>query len=183
MENNVNLLFSLLAIALLTGCAAQQSTPPTQPDLMGSDQALQQGAQMLGGVQSQPPQTVGLTDLLTQRLGISQTQAQSGAGALFQMAKSQMQANAFAKLSQAVPGMGGLLSAAPALQQPSGLGRLSALAGGGSAGNMLGLASAFQQSGMSPSMIQQFIPVIIDYVKGTGGNGLAGSLGSAFLGL
>jgi hypothetical protein len=115
------------------------------------------------------------------RLGISQTQAQSGAGALFQLAKTQMQPNAFSQLSNAVPGMASLLKAAPAMQQPSGLGGLASL-GGGRVGNMMGLASAFQQSGMSPNMIQKFVPVIVEYVKGTGGNAIAGSLGSAFLG-
>lgn len=171
-------------ITLLAGCATNPPPAPTEqpsPTLAGPGQVLSQGAPVLGG--AQVAQSVGLPDLLSQRLGVSPVQAQSGAGALFQLAKNQMQANAFSKLSQAVPGMGGMLSAAPALQQSSQLGGLSSLLGGGSAGNMLGLASAFQQSGMSPNMIQQFIPVIIEYVKGTGGNGLAGSLGSAFLGL
>ncbi len=182
MKMKAILLIGIPVIYLLAGCA---TNPPAieqpSPTLADSSQVLSQGARVLGGAQA--PQSVGLTDLLSQRLGVSPVQAQSGAGALFQLAKNQMQANAFSKLSQAVPGMGGMLSAAPALQQSSPLVGLSSLIGGGSAGNMLGLASAFQQSGMSPSMIQQFIPVIVEYVKNSGGSGLASSLGSAFLGL
>ena len=100
---------------------------------------------------------------------------------MFQVAKSQMQDSAFSKLSQAVPGMGSLLGAAPQSSALSGLAGLSGL-GGGSGGSMLALASAFQQQGMSPSMIQQFIPVVLEYVRGSGGNGLAGMLGSALVG-
>jgi hypothetical protein len=150
--------------------------------LGGVGQVLQQGQQAVGIAQA--VQSGSLTDLLMQQTGVSQTQAQGGAGALFQMAKSQMQASAFSKLSQAVPGMGTLLSAAPALQQPSALGGLAGLAGmgGGSGGNMLALASAFQQQGMSPSMIQQFIPVVMQYVTNSGGSGVASSLGSVLMG-
>ncbi|SJM95217.1 conserved exported hypothetical protein [Crenothrix polyspora] len=167
--------------SLLTAC---NTTPVEQPSptLAGAGQILQQSQQAVGVAQAM--QSGSLTDLLMQQTGVSQTQAQGGAGALFQIAKSQMQASAFSKLSQAVPGMGAMLGAAPALQQPSALGSLAGLAGlgGGSGGNMLALASAFQQQGMSPSMIQQFIPVIIQYVQGNAGNGLASSLGSALTG-
>ncbi|WP_394753228.1 DUF2780 domain-containing protein [Crenothrix sp.] len=164
---------------LLTACntAPVMQQQPNQ-GLENVGQIMQQGQQ----AQAMP--SGSLTDLLMQQTGVSQTQAQGGAGALFQIAKSQMQASAFSKLSQAVPGMGTLLGAAPVLQQHSALGGLAGLAGmgGGSGGNMLALASAFQQQGMSPSMVQQFIPVVIQYVTNKGGSGLAGSLGSALLG-
>lgn len=169
-----------IVFPLLTGC---NTTPMAQPSqaLGGVGQILQQGQQAVGIAQAM--QSGSLTDLLMQQTGVSQTQAQGGAGALFQIAKSQMQASAFSKLSQAVPGMGALLGAAPALQQPSALGGLAGLAGlgGGSGSNMLALASAFQQQGMSPSMIQQFIPVVMQYVTNSGGSGLANSLGSALI--
>ena len=133
-------------------------------------------------------QNGSLTDLLMAKTGVSQSQAQSGAGALFQMAKSHMQAAAFTKLEQSVPGMQGLLAAAPAVGQSSALGglagSLSSVAGGsgGSAASLMSLAAAFQQQGMSPQMVQQFIPIVVDYVKNNAGNALAGSLGSALTG-
>lgn len=154
----------------LIGCAAQQPVAQTSPTLSGGG-TLAQGQQILGAAQAM--QANGLTGLLSQRLGVTPVQAQSGAGALFQVAKSQMQANAFSQLAQAVPGMNTMLGSAPSIQGGY----------GGGLGGMVGLASAFQQSGMSANMIQQFIPVILEYVKGSGGTGLASSLGSAFLGL
>jgi hypothetical protein len=126
-----------------------------------------------------------LTELLMQRTGVTGAQAQGGAGALFQMAKSKLSPDSFGQLEQAVPGMQGMLGAAPALSQPSGLlGGLSSLAGGsgGSAGNLLSVASAFQQQGMSPAMVQQFIPVVIDYVKAHGNDMLVNSLSGALTG-
>jgi Protein of unknown function VcgC/VcgE (DUF2780) len=160
-----------LGVVLQLAACASAPTETAQPaaSTLGSVSQVQQAAAAVQAYQSN-----GLVGLLTQRLGVTPVQAQGGAGALFQMAKGQMQPGAFAQLSKAVPGMGGLLQAAPAMQPSSGLGGI---------GNMVGLASAFQQSGMSPGMIQRFVPVILEYVKGTGGGGLAGSLGSAFLGL
>lgn len=166
----VNLVGLLSLSVLLIGCAAQQPVAQSNPVMSGAG-AIAQGQQILGAAQAL--QSNGLIGLLSQRLGVTSVQAQSGAGALFQVAKNQMQANAFSQLSQAIPGMNGMLGAAPAIQGGY----------GGGLGSMVSLASAFQQSGMSANMIQQFIPVILEYVKGSGGTGLASSLGSAFLGL
>jgi Protein of unknown function VcgC/VcgE (DUF2780) len=143
--------------------------------LNGASQILQQGQQIVGIAQA--IQNGSLTDLLMQRVGVNQNQAQVGAGALFQLAKSQMQPSAFSQLTQAVPGMNGLLNAAPAMGSSGGI-----MQSMGVGGNLMVLASVFQQQGMSPSMVQQFIPVMVDYVKGTGGNGIASSLSSALLG-
>ena len=54
-----------------------------------------------------------LTDTLVKKLSISNEQAQGGAGALFQLAKSNLDAGQFAALSKAVPEMDSLLSKAP----------------------------------------------------------------------
>ena len=171
----ISIVISLLTV--LIGCAAPAPQPTaaaaTSNVIANSSPAV---AAVAPAVQA--TQAVGLTDLLVRQLGVSSGQAQSGAGILFQLAKSQMQQAAFSQLSQVVPGMGGLLAAAPAL---GGMGGLSSL--GGNAGGALGVASAFQQSGLSPSMIQQFIPIIMQYVTNSGGSGVANSLGSAFLGL
>jgi hypothetical protein len=55
-----------------------------------------------------------LIDQLTKSLGVNETQAQGGAGLLFNLAKSKLGAGDFSKVSAAVPGMDSLLSAAPA---------------------------------------------------------------------
>lgn len=128
-----------------------------------------------------------LTDLLSRRTGTTPVQAEKGAGALLQLAKSRMQGEMFSKLTESVPEFKGLLATAPLLQQPSsslgGLtGAVSSLAGGGTAGNLLGVVSAFQQQGMSPKMIQQFVPIVVDYVKAKSGALVAQSLSSALTG-
>jgi hypothetical protein len=148
-------------------------------------QALQQGQQAVNTAQSVP--TNSLTELLMQRTGVTGAQAQGGAGALFQIAKNKMQPDAFSRLEQSVPGMQEMLGAAPVLSQPSGLaGRLSSIADasgvGGTAGNLVAVVSAFQQQGMSPAMVQQFIPVVIDYVKAQGNEALVNTLSAALIG-
>ncbi len=154
----------------------------TQGQTNTSVQPLQQGQQ---AVNTTLPVTSGsLTELLMQRTGVTGAQAQSGAGALFQVAKTKMQADAFTQLEQSVPGMQGMLGAAPALSQQGGLlGGLSSLAGtsGGTAGTLLSVAAAFQQQGMSPAMVQQFIPVVIDYVKSHGSEALVNTLSAALI--
>lgn len=130
-----------------------------------------------------------LTGLLMQQLGVTQPQAEGGAGALFQLAKTKMQGAAFTELSNSVPGMQGLLAAAPiansAVAGTSGLlGNLENLAGnsGGTVGNLVGLASSFQQLGLSPSMVQKFVPVVLQYVQGNGGSAVSSLLQSALVG-
>lgn len=144
-------------------------------------QALQQSQQAVGATQPG-----SLAELLVQRTGVTGVQAQGGAGALFRFAKNAMPADSFAQLEQSVPDMQGMLGAvAPALSQQNGLaGRLGSIAGasGGTAGNLLSVVSAFQQQGMSPAMVQQFIPVVIDYVKAHGNEALVNTLSAALVG-
>mgnify|MGYP003670514539 CR=1 FL=1 len=56
---------------------------------------------------------ISLTDILANQLGVSQQQASGGAGALFQTAKTNKAPQAFTTLSQSVPGLSDMLSAAP----------------------------------------------------------------------
>ena len=132
----------------------------------------------------------GLTTLLMQQLGVTQPQAEGGAGAIFQLAKSKMQGAAFTELSNSVPGIQGLLAAAPIAKSVGG-GGLGGMAGGveswagnsgGAAGNLVGLASSFQQLGLSPSMVQKFVPIVLQYVQSNGGGAVAGALQSALMG-
>jgi hypothetical protein len=55
-----------------------------------------------------------LVGQLTKGLSVTRTQARGGAGALFALAKSRLSGEEFSKVSAAVPGMNGLLKAAPA---------------------------------------------------------------------
>ncbi len=114
----------------------------------------------------------GLVGLLTQKLGVSEPQAQGGAGAIFQLAKQNLGAEDFAGIEQAVPGMGGMLAAAPQLEENSGLlGGLSSLFGGGSKKleGMSALAGSFEKLGLKSEMVGMFMPIVLDYVKEKGG--------------
>lgn len=149
-------------------------------------QALQNNQPTLGA--SGIVQSGGLVDLLMKKTGVSQTQAVGGAGALFQMAKSKMPSETFSRLEQSVPGIQELLGGVPVAQQPDALGglsgRLSTITGGAgeTVGSAVALASAFQQQGMSPQMVQQFIPIVVDFVKERGGEVVANSLAAIFAG-
>lgn len=155
-------------------------------DLTGAVETLQAGQAATAAV---PSATTGnsLTGLLVQQLGVTQPQAEGGAGAIFQLAKSNMEGQAFSELSNSVPGMQGLLAAAPVANSVGGsslggmAGKFESLAGnsGGTIGNVVGLANSFQQLGLSPSMVQKFVPLVVQYVQGTGGSAVAGVLQSA----
>ncbi|MGZ5054397.1 MAG: DUF2780 domain-containing protein [Methylobacter sp.] len=132
----------------------------------------------------------GLTTLLIQQLGVTQSQAEGGTGAIFQLAKSKMEGAAFAELSNSVPGMQDFLAAAPVAKSIDG-GGLGGMAGdylesrvgnsGEAAGNLNALASSFKQLGLPPYMVEKFVP-IIQYVKGNGGGVVEGALHSVLMG-
>ena len=146
-------------------------------------------AGMVGSVAGAAPvagQTPSLVNVLVQQLGITPAQATGGAGSIFSLAQQGMSPASFGQVSNAVPGMSQLLAAAPALGgSTSGAGGLMGSAasalGGSSLGNMAALASSFQSLGMGSGMMNQFIPVILQYVQGTGGASTMGLLQSALL--
>lgn len=124
-----------------------------------------------------------LTNLLVQRLGVTPQQAMGGAGALLQVAKTRMNPEAFANLSQQVPDVQKLLSAVPALQPQSGLGglagKLAGLSGDSTISTALTAVSIFQQLGMKPEQMQKFVPVVVDYVRGDTNAAMADGLNAA----
>ncbi len=123
-----------------------------------------------------------LVGSLTSKLGVSTQQAEGGAGSLFQMAKSKLDADSFQSIADVVPGMDGLLGAAPKPDATSRMAGGVAALGGDSASSAVGAASVagqFQQLGLSPDMAGKFVPVVVDYVKSQGGETVANLLGSA----
>ena len=182
--------FSHMALILMTISNIQAAD---LSNLAGAAETLQKGTQTIQAGQAaasavQKTTATDLTGLLTQQLGVSQSQAEGGAGAIFQMAKSNMQDAAFSKVSSSVPGMQTLLAAAPAAKSVAsgkGLGGLASMAGaavGGNAGNLLGLAGSFQQLGLAPDMAQKFMPIVIQYVQESGGNTVSSALQAALKG-
>jgi hypothetical protein len=133
-----------------------------------------------------------LINQLTQQLSVTPKQAAGGAGTLFGVAKSNLSPENFNKIAAVVPGMNGLLKAAPAAAPaaaaaPSGAsaasasGGLSGLANAlpGKAGGLMSAASSFQKLGMSPDMVGKFVPQLTQFVGTKGGPGVASLLSGA----
>ena len=117
-----------------------------------------------------------LVSVLTQQLGVTEPQATGGAGAIFGLAQSKLSPDNFSQVARVVPGMEGLLHAAPTGGATGSLAgaatsAVSSLMGksGESLGGLASLAGPFAQLGMSPDMIGKFVPVVLDYVGGKGG--------------
>ena len=144
-------------------------------------QAVQSGANAVADIKSIDGQS-SLTDTLVKKLGITTEQAQGGAGALFQVAKGKLDTGQFADLSKAVPEMDSLLNAVP--KQSGGLAGSvsSALGDNNPYGNLAGLASTFKMLNLSPDQVDEFVPVVVDYVRTSGGAMTADMLQSALYG-
>ncbi|MFT5716885.1 MAG: hypothetical protein ACJAWS_001188 [Oleiphilaceae bacterium] len=111
---------------------------------------------------------MSLIPLLTQQLGVTDTQAEGGMGSLLQVAKDQLTTDEFSELGQGVPDITTLLAAAPNLipkgvssKLPGGLSGLGGLAS--SIGGISQLTSQFEALGLSPDMIGKFASIAIDY--------------------
>ena len=181
------LLISLLFVGCAGGGSGQNLLGTVDSGLASVSQTAQTGRQVIAAgtaaTAGVPTTQSSLTDILVSQLGVSQQQALGGAGAIFQAAKANMAQQAFANMSQSVPGMSEMLAAAPQVNQPlSGAASILGSTGGtGAVGSMVSLASSFQQLNLSPSMVNQFIPVVVDYVSKTGGQMTANLLQSALM--
>ncbi len=142
-------------------------------------------AAMLPGKEPSAVETVAkavggndLTNMLVSQLGVTQKQATGGAGSILNYAKESLSVDDFSKVASSVPGIDSLLGAVPSAGGALG-GAASAL-GGSSLGGMAAVASQFSSLGLSADMVQKFTPVILDYVKGTGGSDVMGLLSGLF---
>ncbi|MCD6532922.1 MAG: DUF2780 domain-containing protein [Deltaproteobacteria bacterium] len=117
---------------------------------------------------------MGLVSMLVSKLGVTEKQAEGGAGAIFKTAQSRMTESDYKQLSDSVPEADALQSSAPEPSASKGLVSGAASMLGGKAGSSLeggtGLLSSFKELGMDSEMLGQFTPVIYDYVKEKGGS-------------
>ncbi|MGO9125016.1 MAG: DUF2780 domain-containing protein [Terriglobales bacterium] len=119
-----------------------------------------------------------LVGQLSKGLSITRPQARGGAGALFALAKTRLSEDEFSKVSAAVPGMSGLLKAAPAPAEHSELSSLESSLPG-NMGRMAEVAEAFHKLGLSPEMAVKFVPVMTKFVESKGGLSTASLLEKA----
>jgi hypothetical protein len=148
----------------------------------------------------------GLTNLLTSKLGISESQATAGLGAVLSQAKTKLSPEDYAKLSGAIPGADTYLAAAagagagapsaevvkpPAAPAADSMAPMPAAgadsiaagaaeAAAGQSAGMSALNSAFSKIGLPPEAASQFVPVLTDYVGKVGGPDAANVLKGLF---
>jgi len=124
---------------------------------------------------------MGLVSTLVNKLGVTESQAQGGSGAIFKTAESRMSKEDYKQLSDEVPEVDSLQKFAPE-SKPSMLGS-AASALGGKTGSSLGgatdLLSSFDSLGMDKDMLSKFTPIIYDYVKKNGSEMAMGLLQKA----
>ena len=151
-------MFELIGLALgftmTLGSATGAHTQPAMPDLS----------------KTANPELVGE---LAKELQITPQQAEGAAGSLFDTARKGMPAGDWAKVSAAIPGMDGLLKAAPAM---AGGGAGAAL---GMAGGLGSAAAAFSKLGLKPEMVAKAVPVLTKYASKVGGAGIGSLLAGA----
>ncbi len=118
---------------------------------------------------------------LVDLLGVTETQAEGGAGAVFREAKNNMSASDYSQLLSALPGIDSLIGAAP---KAGGLASsASSLFGGSSdsAGGMAALTDSFDKLGLSPDMINKYVEIILDFAQSEGGQQAMSLLKNALL--
>jgi len=118
-----------------------------------------------------------LVSALSKELGASTQQAEGAAGSLFGFAKGKMKPEDWTKVAAAVPGMDGLLKAAPAM--PVGTTGVPGAGAASSAAGLSSLAGSFSKLNLKPDMIAKAVPVLTNFVTKSGGADVGQLLASA----
>lgn len=111
---------------------------------------------------------------LVSNLGVGEDQAKGGAGLLLSLAKDKLGGGDFSQIAGTIPGIDGILSAAPAQAGGGLMGALGGLAAGfggkaGALGELAELAGGFSKLGLDADMVAKFAPVILQFVEQSGG--------------
>jgi Protein of unknown function VcgC/VcgE (DUF2780) len=130
--------------------------------------------------QTANPELVGT---LAKELGATPKQAEGAAGSLFNVAKSRLKPEDWSKVAGSVPGMDGLLKAAPDAEAETkgakGAGGLGALSGAAGLGGLQSAMGAFSKLGLKPELVAKAVPVLTNYVSRSGGSGVGQLLAGA----
>jgi hypothetical protein len=114
---------------------------------------------------------VELPNQLTQNLSITPDQAKGGAGLLFQLAKNKLGGDDFGKVAGAVPGIEDMIKAVPSDGPGAMVGNVaSSLGVGGGLQDLAGLAGGFSKLGLSPDLVQKFVPIVLSFAQSKGGD-------------
>ena len=124
-----------------------------------------------------------LIPLLTNNLGVTQSQAKGGAGAIFDYVKQNVSAEDFSTVTKALPGVDSLLKFAPKTSSlssqigglTSGLGDKSGLAG------MAGLTESFAKLGLDAGMVDKYVKTLLDFTQSEAGTNVTNIIKGALL--
>ena len=119
------------------------------------------------------PELVGQ---LSKELGSTPAQAEGAAGSLFGLAKSRLKPEEFSKVAAAVPGMDGLLKAAPPLGGGNPLSNMAGTSGVAGMAGLASIASSFSKLGLKPELVSKAVPILTQFVTKSGGSGVANLL-------
>ena len=140
------------------------------------------GYVLSGGGMSVHAADLDLVGLLTQNLGVTDQQAEGGAGAIFNTAAKNMSVDDLTTVIDALPEVKSLMNSASASDSGSGtLGGLTSMLGksGSSLSSLAGLTDTFSKLGLSSDMVGKFIPIVLEYAQSKGGSEIANLLKAA----
>lgn len=132
---------------------------------------------------------MSLIEALTQQLGVSNEQAQGGAGLLLQVAQQQLGSGDFDSLKALIPDdLEALLGAAPSAAAGGGEGVMGMIGAAAEAlgmgetidklGGLAALTQGFEQLGLDSEMVTKFISAVMEFLKSQGGEQVVAALQS-----
>ena len=108
-----------------------------------------------------------LIDLLSSQLKVDSKQAAGGAAIIFKAAQDKLGANQLTSLLGNLNGVQDLIRQAPAAGGMGKLlGGLAGAVGGGNAAIVANIVTGFGKLGLTQQHAQQFVPVIMEFLKG-----------------
>lgn len=114
--------------------------------------------------------------------GVSEQQAEGGAGLLLGLLKDKLASDDFSQVAQATPGLEGLIDSAPSGGLGGMLGGVVSSLGGSELGNLAALAGGFSKLDLDAGMIGKFVPILLSFLQSKGGDGLASMVGKVLQG-
>ncbi|MCG9712587.1 DUF2780 domain-containing protein [Shewanella insulae] len=114
-----------------------------------------------------------LVGTVMSQLGLNQTQAEGGLGSLLSLAKTTLGGDSFGPIAEAIPGIDGLLSAAPQLDNDSGMSGLLSKAGdlGSSLQGGAQVYDSFEKLGISKELAKPMVDIVKGYLDANAGAG------------
>ena len=133
---------------------------------------------------------MSLVETLIEQLGVSNEQAEGGAGLLLQLAKEKLGAGDFSQLNDLIPDdIESLITKAPAAAGGDASGGLMGMVGAaaealgvgdaaGKLGDLSALTGGFEQLGLDAGMLTKFVDAVMEFLKSKGGDQIVAILQS-----